>query len=291
MPQQAQPSPSPKPKKKIQGAARRQRRRADGRDRSRRQTAGPAWGPNDKHRCSTSDHARRRAAEGHRRRRLHLRSRLPGMLFGRILRCPHAHARVTKLDTDAAAKIPGVKAIVPAPLTEAAFAGAPSPRSPRSRPRSQATRCARSKSSTKCCPTSSTPPHAMQARTRRRSSPNENNARRQKAKNGDPAKVDAAFATADAVVEAEYITPSVHHAAWKRTASSSIIAAATRATVYASTQGTFTIPADAARELGLDQSEVTSIVEHMGGGFGSKFGIGIGRHVCLPACRKKRRRR
>ena len=47
------------------------------------------------------------------------------------------------------------------------------------------------------------------------------------------------------------------------------------ATVYASTQGTFTIPADAAKELGLAESAVTSSVEHMGGGFGSKFGIGI----------------
>src|SRR5204862_6079624 len=47
------------------------------------------------------------------------------------------------------------------------------------------------------------------------------------------------------------------------------------ATVYASTQGTFTIPADAAKELGLDQSAVVATVQHMGGGFGSKFGIGV----------------
>src|SRR5438477_7493785 len=47
------------------------------------------------------------------------------------------------------------------------------------------------------------------------------------------------------------------------------------ATIYATTQGTFTIPGDAARELGLPQSAVTATVQHMGGGFGSKFGIGI----------------
>ena len=47
------------------------------------------------------------------------------MLYGRILRSPHAHARVTKIDTDAASKIPGVQAIVQAPLTEVRFAGAP----------------------------------------------------------------------------------------------------------------------------------------------------------------------
>src|SRR3989442_12091028 len=47
------------------------------------------------------------------------------------------------------------------------------------------------------------------------------------------------------------------------------------ATVYATTQGTFTIPKDAADTLGLKESAVTATVQHMGGGFGSKFGIGI----------------
>src|SRR5260370_12916095 len=47
------------------------------------------------------------------------------------------------------------------------------------------------------------------------------------------------------------------------------------ATVYATTQGTFTIPKDAADALGLPESAVTATVQHMGGGFGSKFGIGI----------------
>src|ERR1044072_6155137 len=47
------------------------------------------------------------------------------MLYARVLRCPHGHARVTKLDPEAPAKIPGVKAIVQAPLTELRFAGAP----------------------------------------------------------------------------------------------------------------------------------------------------------------------
>jgi CO/xanthine dehydrogenase Mo-binding subunit len=37
---------------------------------------------------------------------------LPGMLTGRIKRSPHAHARIVKIDTSAAEKLPGVKAIV-----------------------------------------------------------------------------------------------------------------------------------------------------------------------------------
>jgi 4-hydroxybenzoyl-CoA reductase subunit alpha len=38
--------------------------------------------------------------------------RLPGMLFGKIVRSPHAHARIVNIDTSRAAALPGVKAIV-----------------------------------------------------------------------------------------------------------------------------------------------------------------------------------
>src|ERR1700758_1038480 len=35
----------------------------------------------------------------------------PGMLYGKILRCPYAHAKVVSVDTSAAEKMPGVKAV------------------------------------------------------------------------------------------------------------------------------------------------------------------------------------
>jgi xanthine dehydrogenase molybdenum-binding subunit len=37
---------------------------------------------------------------------------LPGMLHGRVLRSPHAHARIKSIDTSAALALPGVKAVV-----------------------------------------------------------------------------------------------------------------------------------------------------------------------------------
>lgn len=37
--------------------------------------------------------------------------RFPGMLYARFVRCPHAHARITRLDTSAAQALPGVKAL------------------------------------------------------------------------------------------------------------------------------------------------------------------------------------
>src|SRR5512143_148075 len=40
--------------------------------------------------------------------------RLPGLLYGAVLRSPHAHARLVAIDLDRAAALPGVKAIVTA---------------------------------------------------------------------------------------------------------------------------------------------------------------------------------
>src|SRR6185436_9445928 len=39
---------------------------------------------------------------------------LPGMLWGKILRSPHAHARIRSIDTSKAEKLPGVKAVMTA---------------------------------------------------------------------------------------------------------------------------------------------------------------------------------
>src|SRR6187401_2538423 len=53
---------------------------------------------------------------------------MPGMLTGRILRSPHAHARIKSIDTSKAAALPGVKAVVtsadfPEIKSEEAFVG------------------------------------------------------------------------------------------------------------------------------------------------------------------------
>src|SRR4030042_1062434 len=41
-------------------------------------------------------------------------AKLPGMLWGKILRSPHPHARIISIDTSQAEKLPGVKAVVTA---------------------------------------------------------------------------------------------------------------------------------------------------------------------------------
>ena len=37
---------------------------------------------------------------------------LPGMLYGAVVRSPHAHARILSIDTTKALAMPGVKAII-----------------------------------------------------------------------------------------------------------------------------------------------------------------------------------
>ena len=53
------------------------------------------------------------------------------------------------------------------------------------------------------------------------------------------------------------------------------------AVIYGSIQGTFALLDGPPETLGLDMSMVEGDVQHMGGGFGSKFGVGIeGRVAC-----------
>ena len=49
----------------------------------------------------------------------------PGMLHGKILRSPYAHAKIVSIDTSVAEKMPGVKAvkIIPVPNNEIQWAG------------------------------------------------------------------------------------------------------------------------------------------------------------------------
>ncbi|HEY9500356.1 MAG TPA: molybdopterin cofactor-binding domain-containing protein, partial [Pyrinomonadaceae bacterium] len=237
--------------------------------------SGPGWGPNDKHtllnhRMTRVDGPLKAAGAA----KYTYDQRLPGMLYARILRSPHAHAQIKNLDTGDAAKIPGVKAIIPAPLKEVRFAGAPVAAVAATTPEAAADALRAIKVQYEVLPhvvhaTDAIKPGAPKVVDEA----NENNLQ-QKNKNGDPAKAEAALATADAIVEAEYISPRIHHACLETHGIVVDYRGGNTATVYASTQGTFTIPEDAAKELELPQSDVTAIVQHMGGGFGSKFGIG-----------------
>ncbi|HEV2837519.1 MAG TPA: xanthine dehydrogenase family protein molybdopterin-binding subunit, partial [Pyrinomonadaceae bacterium] len=273
MQQQPQAQPTPKPKKKIRvprvvnGVEQMVEIEVD-------EDTGPGWGPNDKHkllnhRITRVDGPLKATGVA----RYTYDQRLPGMLYARVLRCPHGHARVTKIDRDAASKISGVKAIIPAPLSELRFAGAPVAAVAATTPEIAGDALRAIKVTYEVLPHVVHAHHAI-----RPDAPKviaEENNLQDKGKNGDPQKAEAAFATADAVVEGEYMTSRIHHACLETHGMVVDYRGGDSATIYASTQGTFTIHDDAAKELGLPASAVTTTVEHMGGGFGSKFGLGL----------------
>jgi xanthine dehydrogenase YagR molybdenum-binding subunit len=277
---QAQPSPSPKPKKKIRvprvvnGVEQMVEIEVDA-------DTGPGWGPNDKHKLLNQRYTR---VDGPLKAtgvaKYTYDQRLPGMLYARVLRSPHAHARVTKLDTDTALKIPGVKAIIPAPLTEVRFAGAPVAAVAATTPEIAGDALRAIKVTYEVLPHVVHAHHAIRPDAPKVLADENNLA--EKAKNGDAQKAEAAFATADAIVEGEYFTARIHHVCLETHGMVVDYRGGDSATIYASTQGTFTIHEDAAKELGLPINAVTTTVEHMGGGFGSKFGLGL---EGLLACR------
>lgn len=280
MQQQPQAQPTPKPKKKIRvprvvnGVEQMVEIEVD-------EDSGPGWGPNDKHTLLNKRYTR---VDGPLKAtgvaRYTYDQRLPGMLYARILRCPHAHARVTKIDTDAALKIPGVKSIIPGPLSELRFAGAPVAAVAATTPEVAGDALRAIKVTYEVLPHVVHAHHAIRPDAPKVVS--EENNLQEKGKNGDPQKAEAAFATADAVIEGEYITARIHHTCLETHGMVVDYRGGDTATIYASTQGTFTIHGDAAKELGLAESAVTTTVEHMGGGFGSKFGLGL---EGLLACR------
>src|SRR5437870_10871684 len=279
--QQTQPQPSPTPPKKkkirvprvVNGVEQMVEIEVD-------DVAGPTWGPNDKHtllnhRLTRVDGPLKVSGAA----RYTYDVRLPGMLYARVRRCPHAHARLKNFDSSAASKIPGVKAIIQTPLKEFRFAGSPvaavaaiSPEIAHDAIRALVVEY-------------EVLPHVVVARDaikpespevlpRDPRKPDEKNLRMAN-KTGDVEKVEAALKNCDAIVEAEYSTPRLHHCCLETHGMVVDYSGGDSATIYATTQGTFTIPDDAAKELGLPQSAVTATVQHMGGGFGSKFGIGI----------------
>ena len=252
---------------------------------------GPGWGANDKH-ALLNHHLRR--VDGPLKvsgiAEYTYDKQAPGMLYGRLLRSPHAHARVLKIDVTAAQRMSGVKAVIsitdkPASDTSAAgtkpseprdtivnFAGEPVAAVAADTPEIAGDAIRAIKVDYEVLP------HIVRADDAlKEGAPKvypEGNLE-QRDSQGFATKVAAAWETCDVVLEAEYRTPIVHHACLETHGHMIDYRGGDRATVYASTQGTFTIPGDAAKELGLMESNVTAIVEHMGGGFGSKFGIGI----------------
>jgi xanthine dehydrogenase YagR molybdenum-binding subunit len=245
-----------------------------------------SWGPNNKHRLLNTRLPRVDFPYKTTGTAIYSHDvKVPGMLHGRILRSPYAHAKITSLDLSPALKIPGVKAAVARLNVGGTLRFEGDPIAAVAAVTAEIADDAVHSIDVKY----DVLPHAVTAEDAIKPDappvyPNdkavENNVRHASAR-GDADTVADALSSSDVVVEAQYRTPILHHCCLETHVVVVDYNGGDTATVYCSNQGTFSIVGDAADSLGLKRSNVTGVVHHMGGGFGSKMGIGIeGRLAC-----------
>jgi xanthine dehydrogenase YagR molybdenum-binding subunit len=211
---------------------------------------------------------------------------LPNMLYGAILTSPHASARILGVDLSAAEKMPGVKVVMRYGDDTLKYEGDPIAAVAAITPEiaEDAVRAIRVKY--RKLPHVVTVAQALQSgapEVYKKGGPG--NIRIDK-KNGSRAAAEAALKTCAAVVEHKFTIPMQHHVCLETHGITVDYTGGKKATVYASTQGTFTIPGDAAKELGIPAQNITSVVEYMGGGFGSKFGLDLSGAIACQLSKK-----
>jgi xanthine dehydrogenase YagR molybdenum-binding subunit len=205
--------------------------------------------------------------------------RRPGMLYARILRCPHAHARIRSLDVEQAKRMPGVRALkviqgagseVQWHLDEiVALAAATDAQA------EDAIRAIRVEYEVL--------PHFVNDAD----VDGAPNARSAEARiQGDP---DRAFAAADTVVsEGTYGCAVIAHCCLEPHGQVCEWDDDGNLTVWSSTQAVSGMPGAFAEALGIPASKIKVICHHMGGGFGSKFGPDRWGIVCAELARESR---
>ncbi len=214
---------------------------------------------------------------------------LPGMLYGAILRCPHARAKILSVDSASAEAMPGVHAVITASTPEADI-----PWAYRRGPESRLfpTLC-QHEGEAVAAVAAETPqqtadalraikvnyevlPHvADQETSSRPESPkiwDEGNElpARPPYQRGD---IDTGFGEADVVLERTFTTACEIHAPME---THGCVAQwdGDRLTLWESTQGVFAVQTRVAEILGLPLSKVRIVGHYMGGGFGSKLQAG-----------------
>ncbi len=232
---------------------------------------------------------------------------MPGMLWGKVKRSPHAHARIVKIDTSKAAALPGVRAIVTAAdfpdiANEEAFVGE-GPMNFRDLSRN----CmARDKvlydGHAVAAVAANSPsiaeeaielievqyevlPHVIDVEeamangapllhddmftqgVEPKPTKPSNVAKKITFTKGDIAK---GFAEAEVVIERKYTTKPVHQAYIEPHACVVAVGADDQTTIWSSSQGQFMVRAYCAKLLGVDIANIRAMPAEIGGGFGGK---------------------
>ncbi len=221
----------------------------------------------------------------------------PGMLYGKFLRSPHPAAIVKKIDTSKAKKYPGVKAVIPVQeklpmrvrfagqevaavaaetrhqaeealkLIDVEYEKVPFVINVEKAMRSNAPIVFDTKMESAENYPGDIPDEDMSASQKR-------NLRGPKVK-GKLAEVEGELAKCDAVIEQTYKTQVQTHSAMETHGVVAKWESESELTVWASTQGTFSVRDELASVFNISKSHVRVLTEHMGGGFGAKFGAGI----------------
>jgi len=206
--------------------------------------------------------------------------RLPGMVWARVLTCPVPSAEVA-LDLAPALKLAGVEAAIPLAEKGARYLGQPIAAVAARTPELAEDGIRAIAAEIKARPWAVDRSQAL-AENAPKVSKDGNLGKENTA--GDEGEAQAALASAETKVEATYTLPVQHHACLETHGVVVDYRGGEEATIYASTQDTSGIAEEAAEVLKLKTSQVTTIVEHMGGGFGGKFGLGIeGKAACQLA--------
>jgi CO/xanthine dehydrogenase Mo-binding subunit len=232
---------------------------------------------------------------------------LPGMLVGKIKRSPHPHARILGIDTRKARALPGVKAIVTAAdfpdLASEEYEAGESASNLRDLSFNVMARDKALYEGHAVAAVAATSsaiadealalitidyevlphvtdveeamgadapvlhPHLFTAGLPARPDRPSNIAKRNEIKRGD---LEAAFASADVIVEGRYVTAAVHQGYIEPHACVVSAAADGQAQIWSSSQGQFMIRTYCAKLLGLDASSIRVTPAEIGGGFGGK---------------------
>jgi CO/xanthine dehydrogenase Mo-binding subunit len=232
---------------------------------------------------------------------------VPNMLHGRVLRSPHAHARIKSINTAAAAALPGVKAVITsADLPELPGGFHPAGEAMINFRDMSCNVMARGKvlydghavaavAATSVAAAEAALalievdyevlPHVMEAPeamaagapilhddlftdgVEPKPDTASNIAKRVQIGIGD---VDAAFAKADRIYEREYTTKAVHQGYIEPHACLASVSENGQAELWCCTQGHFVVRAYCARLLGMDVSRIRVTASEIGGGFGGK---------------------
>ena len=222
--------------------------------------------------------------------------KLPGMLWGRMVGARVPHAEVVKIDTSKAEKLPGVKAVWATESRTVRFAGQDVAAVAATTPEiaMDAARLIEVTYNEK--PFITDLEKAMEAGAPPVYSPEQVPGNAQIPRNGNilgpqtgrglkRGDVAAGLSEADVSIEGTYRV-SVHTHSSLETHGVIAQWEGDELTIYASTQGVFTVKEGVAEALGIPRTKVRVITEHMGGGFGSKLAPSAsGSQFAIVACR------